>query len=516
MRMLHWETVNAVPDGLLARSVFAQVGAAADDSAAASADDAATPSLGEADLKELAALFAVGSAKRVAKRIKASVRLQGGSAPSGSAASGAGQGGTSSGSTGGIAAQVIDGKRANNVSICLAQYRKLQPPVLAPAPTAAAASSPLRFPYQLALVAALLRCDETVVSVDRLEPMVELLPTPSETKALAACPTPPMLPEPDLFLWRCSLVPRFPAKLRAVVALRGAADAAHTVTQRAATLTRACTTVTGSTALRSLVAVVLAVGNAMNQGTARGGAKGFRLESLLRLRSTKGSDGRTSLLDYVVTTLHKQNPEAPEALLADLALADKGRRVLLADLRSQVATITGSVKATELELNREQQDLKARLASTPDVGSAGTPVLAPGQPISPPPAQAPPAAGGGMAALLAGIRSAGTKRGALKGAAASPSASDKFPRHAPRLQDREEFARRVEAGLAAARLSEKQAQDALKEALAASASLAEFFAEDAATVTPDHVLTVLSNFASMFGASVSAAARRRRSAAAAV
>lgn len=38
----------------------------------------------------------------------------------------------------------------------------------------------------------------------------------------------------------------------------------------------------------------------MNDGTIRGGAKAFKLDALLKLSEVKGTDGRTTLLHFVV------------------------------------------------------------------------------------------------------------------------------------------------------------------------------------------------------------------------
>jgi hypothetical protein len=43
------------------------------------------------------------------------------------------------------------------------------------------------------------------------------------------------------------------------------------------------------------------VGNHLNGGTNRGGAYGFRLESLMKADSIKGADNKTTLVDVVVT-----------------------------------------------------------------------------------------------------------------------------------------------------------------------------------------------------------------------
>lgn len=49
-----------------------------------------------------------------------------------------------------------------------------------------------------------------------------------------------------------------------------------------------------------LLEAVLRTGNRMNVGTNRGGAKAFKLDTLLKLADVKGTDGKTTLLHFVV------------------------------------------------------------------------------------------------------------------------------------------------------------------------------------------------------------------------
>lgn len=49
-----------------------------------------------------------------------------------------------------------------------------------------------------------------------------------------------------------------------------------------------------------LLEAVLKTGNRMNVGTIRGGARAFKLDALLKLADVKGTDGKTTLLHFVV------------------------------------------------------------------------------------------------------------------------------------------------------------------------------------------------------------------------
>lgn len=62
----------------------------------------------------------------------------------------------------------------------------------------------------------------------------------------------------------------------------------------------------------------LLAGNYLNGGTARGGAYGFKLDTLGKLESVKGSDNKTSLLDLLAKWAVNDIPSGPAAPMAQL------------------------------------------------------------------------------------------------------------------------------------------------------------------------------------------------------
>ncbi|XP_022725906.1 formin-like protein 3 isoform X2 [Durio zibethinus] len=62
----------------------------------------------------------------------------------------------------------------------------------------------------------------------------------------------------------------------------------------------ACTKLKSSRLFLKLLEAVLKTGNRMNDGTYRGGAQAFKLDTLLKLSDVKGIDGKTTLLHFVV------------------------------------------------------------------------------------------------------------------------------------------------------------------------------------------------------------------------
>ncbi|KAI3441600.1 Formin-like protein [Psidium guajava] len=67
-----------------------------------------------------------------------------------------------------------------------------------------------------------------------------------------------------------------------------------------ATLEVACKELRNSRLFLKLLEAVLKTGNRMNTGTFRGGAQAFKLDTLLKLSDVKGTDGKTTLLHFVV------------------------------------------------------------------------------------------------------------------------------------------------------------------------------------------------------------------------
>lgn len=77
-------------------------------------------------------------------------------------------------------------------------------------------------------------------------------------------------------------------------------EESSSVKESLATLEVACNKLRSSRLFLKLLEAVLKTGNRMNDGTYRGGAQAFRLDTLLKLADVKGTDGKTTLLHFVV------------------------------------------------------------------------------------------------------------------------------------------------------------------------------------------------------------------------
>ena len=63
-----------------------------------------------------------------------------------------------------------------------------------------------------------------------------------------------------------------------------------------------------------LLSMTLAVGNYLNGGTPKGQADGFEIEVLFdgKIADVKGSDGKTSLLKYIIDKIIADDPGFPD------------------------------------------------------------------------------------------------------------------------------------------------------------------------------------------------------------
>ena len=198
----------------------------------------------------------------------------------GGSGGGSGGGGGSSSSSSATQLFVLDGKRAQNVVIGLAQYKSLTQP---PAEGGGGGGG------MFALLRAVCSLDSMGgrVTADHLENLLPLLPTPAEMKRLAdlAASSHPA----EVFIrTAASFYPELPRRLQCFLTCCSFRQSAQACAAKARLLVTACVEVISSDKLARLLQKMLAVGNVMNQGTYRGQASGFTVDSLLKMIQTKG------------------------------------------------------------------------------------------------------------------------------------------------------------------------------------------------------------------------------------
>lgn len=95
-------------------------------------------------------------------------------------------------------------------------------------------------------------------------------------------------------------IPYIFQRLEVLLLMASLPEEAAGVKQSFETLEVACQELRYSRLFKKLLEAVLKTGNRMNDGTFRGGAQAFKLDTLLKLADVKGLDGKTTLLHFVV------------------------------------------------------------------------------------------------------------------------------------------------------------------------------------------------------------------------
>ncbi|PWA76983.1 hypothetical protein CTI12_AA228360 [Artemisia annua] len=103
-----------------------------------------------------------------------------------------------------------------------------------------------------------------------------------------------------------------------------------------------------SAKLKTVMQTILSLGNALNHGTRRGDAIGFRLESLLKLTDIRSDNNRTSLMHYLCKVLADKQPELLN-FSKDLGGLVHASKLLVKSLADDMHAITTALRNVMLE-----------------------------------------------------------------------------------------------------------------------------------------------------------------------
>ncbi|XP_074283858.1 formin-like protein 17 [Silene latifolia] len=95
---------------------------------------------------------------------------------------------------------------------------------------------------------------------------------------------------------------------------------------------------------------VLSLGNALNQGTARGSAVGFRLDSLLKLTETRARNNKMTLMYYLCKIIAEKLPEVLD-FSEDLTSLEPATKIQLKYLAEEMQAINKGLEKILQELS---------------------------------------------------------------------------------------------------------------------------------------------------------------------
>ncbi|KAL1833464.1 hypothetical protein ACET3Z_003115 [Daucus carota] len=141
----------------------------------------------------------------------------------------------------------------------------------------------------------------TGLTLQQLEALVKMEPTKEEEGDLASYKGDiNQLGSAEKFVKKMLNIPYAFLRIEAMLYKETFEDEVVHLRKSFSMLEDACKELRSSRLFLKLLEAVLKTGNRMNVGTTRGGARAFKLDALLKLADVKGTDGKTTLLHFVV------------------------------------------------------------------------------------------------------------------------------------------------------------------------------------------------------------------------
>ncbi|KAI3439801.1 Formin-like protein [Psidium guajava] len=141
----------------------------------------------------------------------------------------------------------------------------------------------------------------TQLPVELLQTLLKMAPTTQEELKLRLFSGEiSQLGPAERFLKVLVEIPYAFKRVETLLFMNSAQEEVSSVKESLMTLEVACGKLRDSRLFLKLLEAVLKTGNRMNDGTYRGGAQAFKLDTLLKLSDVRGKDGKTTLLHFVV------------------------------------------------------------------------------------------------------------------------------------------------------------------------------------------------------------------------
>lgn len=229
---------------------------------------------------------------------------------------------------------LIDLRRANNTEIMLTKVKMPLPDMMA----------------------AVLAMDESVLDVDQVENLIKFCPTKEEMELLKGY-TGDMdnLGKCEQYFLELMKVPRVESKMRVFSFKIQFGSQISEFKKSLNTVNSACDEVRNSTKLKEIMKKILYLGNTLNQGTARGSAVGFKLDSLLKLADTRASNNKMTLMHYLCKVLASKTPALLNFHL-DLGSLEPATKIQLKSLAEEMQAIIKGLEKVRQELVASESD----------------------------------------------------------------------------------------------------------------------------------------------------------------
>ncbi|PNT72021.1 hypothetical protein BRADI_2g38520v3 [Brachypodium distachyon] len=229
---------------------------------------------------------------------------------------------------------LIDLRRANNCGIMLTKVKMPLPD----------------------LMSAILALDDTILDADQVDNLIKFTPTKEEIELLKAYKgDKQVLGECEQFFMELMKVPRVDSKLRVFSFKIQFRSQVSDLKRNLNIVNSSAEEIRGSVKLKRIMQTILSLGNALNQGTARGSAVGFRLDSLLKLSDTRACNNKMTLMHYLSKVLSEKLPELLD-FPKDLASLELAAKIQLKSLAEEMQALNKGLEKVEQELTISEND----------------------------------------------------------------------------------------------------------------------------------------------------------------
>lgn len=199
---------------------------------------------------------------------------------------------------------------------------------------------------------AILGLKSAAISDNLLETLRTVVPTLEERNAVADNPEEvEKLNLASQLLVKICGIPRFAVRLTVLKLQRTAQSTISDITSQCELTLKALAEVTNSANFSAFLACVLHIGNALNDGTPRANAAGFKLTCLPQILSTRDNSGKETLLSYLTRILISQNPSCLQ-FPADFPTLKSAAALSFEQLTAESQTLRQSIDSVSVELTR--------------------------------------------------------------------------------------------------------------------------------------------------------------------
>ncbi|CAL0323150.1 unnamed protein product [Lupinus luteus] len=206
------------------------------------------------------------------------------------------------------------------------------------------------------LMSAVLALDDSVLDVDQVENLIKFSPTKEEMEMLKGYTgDKDNLGKCEQFFLEMMKVPRVENKLRVFSFKMQFCTQVKDLRRDLSIVNSASEEIRNSVKLKRIMQTILSLGNALNHGTARGSAIGFRLDSLLKLTDTRARNNKMTLMHYLCKVLAEKLPELLD-FPKDLVHLEGSTKIQLKYLAEEMQAISKGLEKVVQELTASEND----------------------------------------------------------------------------------------------------------------------------------------------------------------